>query len=117
MLISSSSSVSRLSKISPVKNPPFNPRGPCHACFFVNREKGFEGGVGNVCALEHGEDACHPDAVVRTQRGAVGPHPIAVDEHADAFGHEVKIRGFVFLANHVHVALENHRLSTLHSWS
>ena len=88
-----------------------------HARFLVNGEQGFEGGVFDVGTFQHRQNARHSDAVVGTERRALGTHPIAVHLHANAFRHEVEFRGFVFLANHVDMTLQNHGLSTLHSWS
>ena len=48
MLISSSSSVSRLSKMSPLRKAALQAQCAGHARFLVDGEQGFEGGVLDV---------------------------------------------------------------------
>ena len=49
---------------------------PGHPRFFVDGEERLKRGVGDVGAFQHGQNAGHPNTVVRTQRGAVlaGPN-------------------------------------------
>ena len=88
-----------------------------HPRFLVDGEQGFEGRVFDVGTFQHCQNARHSDAVVGTERRALGTHPIAVNQHANAFRHEVEFCGFVFLTNHVNVTLKDHSFPILHSWS
>ena len=73
--------------------------------------------MGDIGTFQHRENARHADAVVRTERSAIGTHPVAVHHHANALGHEVELSRLVFLAHHVHMALENDGFSPFKSRS
>ena len=57
--------------------------------------------------FQNGQRNGHAYAVVGSQGGAFGTQPFAVNLGLDRVFVEVELRIVVFLANHVHVALEN----------
>ena len=99
------------------EEPTLQAQSTGHSGFLVDGEQGFQGRVLDVRTFQHRQNAGDTDAVVGAERCALSTHPIAVNHHADAFRHEVEFSGLVFLANHVHMALENDGFSALHSRS
>ena len=73
---------------------------------FVDGEQRLEGTVFDGVVGKDGQNGGHADAVVSTQRSAVGRQPLAVEHRLDGILHEVELLVAILLANHVHVSLE-----------
>ena len=86
-------------------------RGAGQATFLVDGEEELQRAVGAIGALHHGERGGDTYAVVGAQGGAVRLQPIAVADQANGIAVEVVGGAFVFLADHVQVALQDGRHS------
>ena len=80
-------------------------------CFFIAGEDALERSVLDIVALEHSQLHGHSDAVVCPERGAFGFHPIAVYITLDGIFGEVEFDVDEFVAHHIGMALQDHRLS------
>lgn len=60
---------------------------------------------GDVIGSQERHNGGNTYAVICAKGGAIGFHPVAVDQHFDAFFVEVEIRFAVFLMDHIQVAL------------
>ena len=67
----------------------------------------------NVVGLEDGQLDGAADTVVGTQRGAFGAQPLTIDISLDGILVEVEVHIDQLVAHHIHVALQNHRLTVL----
>ena len=70
----------------------------------------------NVVGLEYGQLNGTANAVVGTQRGALGAQPLAVDIGLDGIEVEVELHIHQLVAHHVHVALQDDGLALLVAW-
>ena len=61
----------------------------------------------NVVGIEYGQLNGVANAVVGTERGALGVHPVALDISLDGILREVEVHVHELVAYHVHVALED----------
>ncbi len=86
-----------------------------HACLLIDGKQCVNGGVRDVCGVEHSQDGCHADAVVRSERGAFRTHPVAIHVHLDALGVKVEYGVRVLLAYHVEMALQDDVPFVFHS--
>ena len=63
--------------------------------------------MSHVVAIHYCQCGGRADAVVGTEGSAVGGQPVAIDDEANRVGVEVVRRAFIFLADHVEVALQD----------
>mmetsp|Transcript_107774 Transcript_107774/g.347914 ORF Transcript_107774/g.347914 Transcript_107774/m.347914 type:complete len:219 (-) Transcript_107774:200-856(-) len=95
---------------------PVQPKSTSQPRLLVDGEERLDGWQRGIWALlQHGQGGGHPDAVVGPQGGARGAEPLAIHAQADGVRVEVVWRVGVLLADHVHVALQHHRLGCLAS--
>ena len=76
---------------------------------FVTRENALERSVFNVVAVENRQLDGTADTVVGTERRALRAKPFAIDVSLNGILVEVEFHINQFLADHIHVALQNHR--------
>ena len=82
-------------------------RGTAQAGLFGAGEEAFDGAVLYAVVGEQGHLHGHADAVVGTEGGALGLHPVAVDVGLDGVVLEVEVQAGHLFADHVHVALHH----------
>ena len=71
--------------------------------------------MGDVGALQERHLHGYSDAVVCSQRGSFGLHPLAIYVGLDSVLHKVELRMRVLFAHHIHVALQDKRFPVLHT--
>ena len=71
----------------------------------------------NLIAVEDGKFHSATNTVVGTESSALGSEPFSVDIGLNGILVEVKIHIHQFVAHHIHVALQNHRLAVFHTLS
>ena len=86
-----------------------------HARFFGHGQQNFQRAVNHAVIGQNGQRRGHTDTVIRTQRGATGFHPFAVNIRLDRIFGEVVNGIVVFLRHHIQVRLQNNRLAVFHS--
>ncbi len=75
---------------------------------FIHGEKQLQGRVNDGLVQSHGHGHGQGDAVVGAQGGVIGLQPIAFINETDGVLGEIVRRIGRFLADHVHVALDDH---------
>ena len=90
-----------------------NAHGPVHARLLVHGDDRLNGGMGQALVIQHRQCHSHGDAVVAAQRGPLGIDKISVDGQIQPLTGHVLAAVRRFLAHHVHVTLQNHRLRPL----
>ena len=91
--------------------------GTKHARLLIGGDKCVDGAMLHILCLHHGHDGGHAHAVVGSQGGATGLHPVAVDPRLDGVGLEVVGALGRLLRHHIHVGLQDHALAVLHARS
>lgn len=81
----------------------------CHAGLLVHGDEDFNGWVGNGGVLQQGHGIGHGDAVVAAQSGPTGKDKLVVVGQVQGLLGHIHGAVRVLLADHVHVALEQHR--------
>ena len=99
-----------------MQQPLFQPERAVHPRLLGGREERFQRTVYQRIVLQHGQNGRRADAVVRTERRAVGRHPLAVDIGVDRIFREVELLVVVLLGHHVEVGLQDHALAVLHAF-
>ena len=64
---------------------------------------------------QNGQSGRHTDTVIRTQRGATGFYPFAINIRLDRIFGEVVNGVVVFLRDHIQVRLQNDRFTVFHA--
>ena len=90
--------------------------GAGHAGLFVSGDEGLEGSVLDGFAGEDSHDGGNTHAVVGTEGGVVGIHPLTNDFGFDGVFQEVVLLAGTGLGNHVHVGLQHHGVHVLHAF-
>ena len=83
------------------------------ACLLVACEHTLQRSVLDVVAVENSQFDSASDAVVSTESCALSVEPFAVDISLDSVGVEVEVYVYEFVADHVHVALQDECRSVL----
>ena len=83
--------------------------------FLVACEHALHRAVHQVGRREHSHLHGHANAVIGSQRGALGLHPLAVYPGLDGIMVKVERHILVLLAHHVHVALQDDGLAVFHA--
>ena len=81
--------------------------GTGEACLLVACEYALQRSVLDVVAVEDSQFDSATDAVVSTECCALSVEPFAVDVSLDGVGEEVEVYVYEFVANHVHMTLQN----------
>jgi len=81
--------------------------GAVETAFFIDGKDRFEGTVFQLVILEYSQGGGKTDAVVRTERRAVGVEPFAVEKQGDGILVKIVLRGGVFLVDHIEMTLED----------
>ena len=87
--------------------------GAVQTSLFVARDEDFQGTVLDGLVGEDGEAGGDSDAIVRTQRGVRGFQILAVNARNNRIFREIDVNLVISLADHIHMALETHRLLVL----
>ena len=96
----------------PGQFPLFKIVGAGHAGFLIHGDKHLERAVNQVLIGQRGQCGSNTDTVVGAKRGAVGTHPLAIDDSCNRGVFEIEIL-VVALAHHIHMALQNNRRGVL----
>ena len=75
----------------------------------------FNGTVLNIVTLQNGQLHRTTDTIVGTQRCPFSGQPLAVDIGLDGVGVKIDLVVHQFVADHIHVALQNDGLAVLHA--
>ena len=86
-----------------------NIRSAEHSRFLVHGDNHFQRGVRNGLVRQQSHGKSHRNAVVSSQGGALGEHPLSVMGHIQSFGLHINGAVCILLAYHIHMPLEHHR--------
>ena len=89
--------------------------GTSQARLLIDRKEAFDGAMLDIVRSKDGQLGGDADTVVGTEGRTVGAEPITLDDGFDGVVVEVVLGSVVFLADHVHVRLEDDRLARLHA--
>ena len=87
-----------------------------HAGLFRGGEERLDRSVSERIVFQHGEDRRRADAVVGSERRAVGRYPLAVDVGFDGVLLEIELLVVVLLRHHVQMGLQDDALAVLHAF-
>ena len=93
----------------------FHPLGTCQSCLLVAGEDTLNGTVLDVFRRQQRQFHSTSDTVVGTQRGTLSGEPLTIDIGLDGVVVEIYLVVHEFVAHHIHVALQDDRLTVLHS--
>ena len=91
--------------------------GTIHARLLVGSDESLNGTVFQVSALHDTHDGSNTDAVVTSQGRALSLYPSVLNIGLDGIVDKVVCTVGCFLRHHVHVGLQQHRLTVLHAGS
>ena len=96
-------------EVLPRQHPLAQPERSRQAGLFVDGEERFERRMRDGRGGQHRQCGSHADPVVGAERRPLGTHPPVVDAGADRVVLEVERHVRIFLTDHIHMRLENHR--------
>ena len=89
-------------------------KGAIHTGFFGHGQQYFQRAMLNAIVCQHRQRRGHTDTVIRTQSGAAGFNPLAVDVRLNRIFGEIVYGVVVLLWNHVQVRLQHNRFTVFH---
>ena len=89
--------------------------GTKHTRLFISGDQCLYRTVLQRLVLHDCHDGSHTESVVSTEGGSLCFHPFAVDPRFDGISHEVVLTLGRLLRHHIHVGLQDHTLTVLHT--
>ena len=86
-----------------------------HSDFLIHRNYHFQRRMGNGRIIQQRQRVGNGNSVVTAQRGSVGIYILIVVSHIQTFCRHIQCAGRLLLADHVHMALQDHRGMVLHT--
>ena len=100
-------------QIAAVHEVAFHAESTSQSGLFVTGEDTLDGAVLNIVRVKDCQFDGIADTIVGSERGSLGLHPLTVNVSLDGVVQEVNLMVHEFVAHHIHVTLQDHRLQVL----
>ena len=105
----------QIDQLLALKHAQVNAGSAIHAGLFIHSDDHFQRRMGNGSISHQGHGVSKGNAVIAAEGCSLGRNAVAIMGHIQTFGSHINGAIGILLADHIHMALQDHRLMVLHA--